>query len=119
MLTCTVAEMEGVLRLHGSQFSFHTTCLLLVYFHSRCYENKTRLISNSYPKTSNLTLEEIDYLFTKEGKKGVGKFTARSQPVQESLRPTEEVEQDVEKQGAADSEDADHVEGKDEKSLHE
>lgn len=41
--------------------------------------------SNSYPETSNLTLEEVDYLFVKEGSKGIHKFTGPSQPVKISL----------------------------------
>lgn len=40
---------------------------------------------NSYPETSNLTLEEVDYLFVKEGREGIHKFTGRSQPVRISL----------------------------------
>lgn len=78
----------------------------------------TDVVLCSYPETSNLTLEEIDFLFTKEGKKGVGQLKARSQPVQESLKPVEQIEQDVEMQ-TKDSDDVDHVEGKDEKSIHE
>ena len=68
----------------------------------------------SYPETANLTLEEIDFLFTKEGNKGAKKFLARSQPVLESLKPVEQIEQDAEKAGG-ESDEADHVEEK--KSL--
>jgi hypothetical protein len=78
------------------------------------------LVFFCYPETKNLTLEEIDVLFIKEGKKGLAQLKARSQPVQESLRPIAEIEKDVERQGMSekyavqDVED-DHVEGKDEK----
>jgi len=40
---------------------------------------------NSYPETSNLTLEEVDYLFVKDGSHGIHKFTSKSQPVKISL----------------------------------
>jgi hypothetical protein len=49
------------------------------------------LTPSSYPETSNLTLEEVDYLFVKDGREGVHKFTGRSQPVKVSLK--EDVEQ--------------------------
>lgn len=44
------------------------------------------LVYFCYPETSNLTLEEVDYLFIKEGRKGVHALTAPSQPVQESFK---------------------------------
>lgn len=44
------------------------------------------LVYFCYPETSNLTLEEVDYLFTKEGRSGVHASTGRSQPVQDSLK---------------------------------
>lgn len=50
-----------------------------------------------------------------EGKKGVGQLAARSQPVQESLKPTEAIEQDLEK-AAERRASTDFVEAKDEKS---
>ncbi|KAH0382679.1 putative MFS sugar transporter, partial [Aureobasidium melanogenum] len=43
------------------------------------------LVYFCYPETSNLTLEEVDYLFVKEGSKGIHKFTGPSQPVKVSL----------------------------------
>ena len=43
-----------------------------------------------------MTLEEIDFLFAKDGETGLKKFGHRSQPVQESLRPIEEIEKDAE-----------------------
>lgn len=57
------------------------------------------LIYFCYPETNNLTLEEIDFLFTKDGNTGLRKFTRRSQPVQESLNPIEHIkrERDIEK----------------------
>ncbi|KAK5165291.1 uncharacterized protein LTR77_009389 [Saxophila tyrrhenica] len=76
------------------------------------------LVFFCYPETSNLTLEEIDYLFIKDGKKGVGQLKARSQPVQESLRPAEEIAEDVEKHAVRESDEADHVEAKDEKAVN-
>lgn len=61
----------------------------LVYFwyvYLFTYNSSTMLIVlNSYPETSNLTLEEVDYLFVKEGSKGIHKFTGPSQPVKISL----------------------------------
>ena len=41
--------------------------------------------SESYPETSNLTLEEVDYLFVKDGSHGIHKITSKSQPVKISL----------------------------------
>ncbi|KAI7539529.1 putative Myo-inositol transporter 1 [Hortaea werneckii] len=43
------------------------------------------LVYFCYPETSNLTLEEVDHLFTKEGHKGIKQFTRKSRPVLESL----------------------------------
>ena len=43
------------------------------------------LVYFCYPETSNLSLEEVDHLFTKEGKKGWHQFTSPAQPVIESL----------------------------------
>ncbi|KAI6826744.1 putative MFS sugar transporter [Hortaea werneckii] len=43
------------------------------------------LVYFCYPETSNLTLEEVDHLFTKEGHKGFKQFTRKSRPVLESL----------------------------------
>lgn len=53
------------------------------------------LVYFCYPETSNLTLEEVDYLFVKEGRKGVHQLTGPSEPVQASLKD------DVEKGTAA------------------
>jgi hypothetical protein len=39
-----------------------------------------------YPETANLTLEEVDYLFVKEGHKGVKQMWHRSAPVLISLK---------------------------------
>jgi hypothetical protein len=46
---------------------------------------------HSYPETSNLTLEEVDYLFVKGSREGHHKFAGRSQAVRISLK--EDVEQ--------------------------
>ncbi|KAI4726169.1 putative Myo-inositol transporter 1 [Aureobasidium sp. EXF-10728] len=43
------------------------------------------LVYFCYPETSNLTLEEVDYLFIKGGREGIHKFTGKSQPVRISL----------------------------------
>jgi len=53
------------------------------------------LVFFCYPETANLTLEEVDYLFVKDGNSGLKKFTRRSEPVQASLKD------DVEKGAAA------------------
>lgn len=53
------------------------------------------LVYFCYPETSNLTLEEVDYLFVKDGQKGIQQFLHRSAPVQISLK------EDVEKGAAA------------------
>lgn len=45
----------------------------------------------------------------------MGQLKARSQPVQESLRPAQEIAEDVEKHAERESDDADHVEAKEEK----
>ena len=39
-----------------------------------------------YPETANLTLEEVDYLFVKDGHKGVKQLWHRSAPVLISLK---------------------------------
>lgn len=55
------------------------------------------IVYNSYPETANLTLEEIDYLFTKEGNKGAKQMFKKTQPVIESLKPKQEIREDLEK----------------------
>jgi hypothetical protein len=73
----------------------------------------------SYPETSNLTLEEVDYLFVKGAREGHHKFAGRSQAVRISLK--EDVEQGAKEMmheekkrgsegGAAFVEDVDKVE---------
>lgn len=44
------------------------------------------LIYFFYPETANLTLEEVDYLFVKEGHKGAKQLWHRSAPVLISLK---------------------------------
>ncbi|KAK5696661.1 hypothetical protein LTR97_007965 [Elasticomyces elasticus] len=44
------------------------------------------LVYFCYPETSNLTLEEVDHLFTAGGRHGIKELTAPSQPVQESFK---------------------------------
>ena len=39
-----------------------------------------------YPETAKLTLEEVDYLFVRDGHKGVKQLWHRSQPVLISLK---------------------------------
>ena len=55
------------------------------------------LVYFCYPETANLTLEEIDYLFTKEGNKGAKQLFKKSQPVIESLKNKSEIREDIEK----------------------
>ena len=72
-------------------------------------------------ETSNLTLEEIDFLFTKDGNTGVKKFAMRSRPVQESLRPVADIEADFEnsteksRRASADGQRVDHIDHIDDK----
>lgn len=65
------------------------------------------LIYFFYPETANLTLEEVDYLFVKEGHKGIKQLWHRSAPVLISLK------EDV-GQGAAEMGLTEHVEDKNE-----
>ncbi|KAK1065059.1 hypothetical protein LTR33_011910 [Friedmanniomyces endolithicus] len=44
------------------------------------------LVYFCYPETKNLTLEDVDHLFTAGGKHGATALTAPSQPVQESFK---------------------------------
>ena len=44
------------------------------------------LIYFFYPETANLTLEEVDYLFVKEGHQGIKQLWHRSAPVLISLK---------------------------------
>ena len=78
------------------------------------------LIYFCYPETSNLTLEEIDFLFTKDGNTGLRKFTKRSQPVQESLKPLEQIERDIgvekTRSGSYSGGQADHIDKIDDKA---
>ncbi|CAK4030376.1 Myo-inositol transporter 1 [Lecanosticta acicola] len=78
------------------------------------------LVYFCYPETSNLTLEEVDFLFTKGGNTGLKSWTRKSQPVQESLRPVEETkrEKDLEKGRAlgGDGEKFERVEVADDKT---
>lgn len=63
------------------------------------------------PQTSNLTLEEVDYLFVKDGHTGLSKLTARSAPVQESLKPQADIEKDAIGAGIISGGETEHVEG--------
>lgn len=55
--------------------------------------------SPSYPETTNLSLEEIDYLFVHPSTKGAKKFFMKSAPVRESLKSRAEIEADIEQDG--------------------
>ena len=71
------------------------------------------LVYFCYPETSGLTLEEIDYLFTKDGRSGVQALTGPSQPVQESIKEQKLMREglkgdDIEKR--AESASAEHIE---------
>lgn len=59
-----------------------------------------------YPETANRTLEEVDYLFIREGNKGAKQLWHRSQPVIISLK------EDVESNAAA-MDLGEHMEEKD------
>jgi hypothetical protein len=78
-----------------------------------------------YPETANLTLEEVDYLFVKEGHKGIKQLWHRSAPVLLSLKEdvgkgaaemglTEDSEGRHEEKvdGLQDEGSADHIEAK-------
>lgn len=125
--------MESLLRLHGHKHRLHPSRLLLVSKlpfippvvanPSLALPSSNPFFSHSYPETKNLSLEEIDYLFTKDGNTGLKKFGQRSQPVQESLKPIGEIEKDVERQNSAagigEAQYIEGKEGKDEKSSEE
>ena len=68
------------------------------------------MISNSYPETSRLSLEEIDWLFVKEGNKGTKQFFSRAGPVKESLKPVAEIERDLERDAGHDGAKTDEME---------
>ena len=78
------------------------------------------LVYFCYPETSNLTLEEVDHLFTAGGRHGLKALTAPSQPVQESFK-AQEREDDEKLAGMTGASSAEHVEvpdgSKDVKSL--
>lgn len=107
--------MEGLSDLHGPELFVHPTSLFRRSSSAR-YQNCQLTKSQCYPETSNLTLEEIDFLFTEDGADGLRKFGRKSQPVQESLRPIEDISQDAEKARASlageKSEHIDHIDDK-------
>jgi hypothetical protein len=74
---------------------------------------------NSYPETARLTLEEIDYLFTKEGNKGAMQLFKKSQPVIESLKSKSQIREDIEKNDPEMLDEAVPSERKDEMSEDE
>jgi hypothetical protein len=111
--------MASLPHLHVHKPGLRTPSLLLV----SCPLSRIPIIhssnaTNSYPETSNLTLEEVDYLFVKDGKEGIHKFAGKSQPVKISL--SGDVEQGTQEMmheekrgsegGAAFVEDVDKVE---------
>lgn len=67
-----------------------------------------------YPETNRLTLEEIDYLFTKEGETGLKKWRGRKH---ESLAPAAQIERDTEKGSIAPT--TAHVAKKESSTLEE
>ncbi|KXT08016.1 hypothetical protein AC579_2532 [Pseudocercospora musae] len=96
-------QWRGYLLFMALNFSF----IPLVYFF--------------YPETSNLGLEEIDFLFTKEGNTGLTKILKKSQAVKESLKSAAKIDHDVERSGAlrasyAQEKVDDHVEQIDDKA---
>jgi hypothetical protein len=64
------------------------------------------LVYFCYPETSNLTLEEVDHLFTAGGSHGIKKITTPSAPVQESLKAPD----DDEKMAGMNGRQVEHVE---------
>ncbi|KAL9529012.1 MFS-type transporter [Sphaerulina musiva] len=77
------------------------------------------LIYFFYPETTNLTLEDIDFLFTEDGADGLPKLGRKRRPVQESVRPSsEKMALDVEKgRLSTGGEQLEHVERVGEKST--
>lgn len=65
------------------------------------------MFCTSYPETTRLSLEEIDWLFVKEGNKGIKQFYSRAGPVKESLKPLAEIERDLERDGDGEGEKGD------------
>ena len=71
------------------------------------------LVYYFYPETSGLTLEEVDYLFTKGGN-GAGAFVHKTRPVEVSLK------EDVEKAAHRNSNgSADQIEDKEVEEIKE
>ena len=66
-----------------------------------------------------MTLEEIDYLFIKEGNKGVKSLLKKSQPVIESLKPKSDIREDIERNDPGMLDEALPSERKDEVSEDE
>lgn len=64
-----------------------------------------------YPETAGRTLEEVDYLFVREGHKGIKQLWHRSQPVIISL------EEDVESNAAGMGIGGEHIEDKDDEKI--
>lgn len=67
-----------------------------------------------YPETSGLTLEEVDYLFTKGGN-GAGAFVHKTKPVEVSLK--DDIEKNVPHRGSDSS--AEHLETKEAGEIKE
>lgn len=55
-------------------------------------------VHDSYPETNQLSLEEIDYLFITQGNRGTRKFLSKAGPVQISLKPKAQIEDDIERE---------------------
>lgn len=62
------------------------------------------LVYFCYPETSGLTLEAVDYLFIKEGRKGLHQFTGPSEPVRASISDDVDVERAARQELRADQE---------------
>lgn len=116
---------QGYLIFMALNFSF----IPLIYFvririrhvviHGEYSFSLTITVMQFYPETTNLTLEDIDFLFTEDGADGLPKLGRKRRPVQESVRPSnEEMAQDVEKgRLSTGGEQLEHVERVGEKST--
>ena len=114
--------MESLLCFHGLESGLHTRRILLVSLLTHRPTMRVLYLADtlkSYPETARLTLEEIDYLFIKEGNKGAMQLFKKSQPVIESLKPKSQIREDVERNEPEMLDEAMPSERKDELSEDE
>jgi hypothetical protein len=117
-LTVSTVDLESLPDLHGHECGFHPACLLLLPRGTSfdLLDGSTHC-ANLGIQTSNLTLEEVDHMFTKGGRSGLPALRHRSVPVQVSLAANLD-EEKVSGGKRFDGSDGDtgsveHVEGKD------